>query len=179
MQLASRSSPRCLHVFVSRSSLGHVFKGSYICFVSKRDVVGAGRAKSCKYTSGAPHLWFPALFRWGVPCPIPPGTPPCRTRCSGATRAGQRGAHPAHAAGSAPSQGHAAPPPGWSRLRNWEALMDTALEELGWAERAWGGVGAAGITWGTWPVGHRGSLPQCSISPALVHGAAPKLGLPG
>lgn len=95
------------------------------------------------HTSGSlPCFWFPAHSTKAPPWPagpIPPGTSPHRTRCSGAMCAGQRGAHPVLAAGSAPSQEHAAPPPGWSRLRNWEALMDTALEELGWEERAWGG----------------------------------------
>lgn len=72
MTTASGSSPRCLHVFVNRSGLGHGFKGSYVWFVSKRDIVGAGRAESCKHMSGAPHLWFPALFL--VPCPQHQGT---------------------------------------------------------------------------------------------------------
>lgn len=112
--------------------------------------------------------------------PVPPGTSPHRTRCSGAMRAGQRGAHPAHAAGSVPSQGHAAPPPGWSRLRNWEALMDTAPEGAGVGGKGlgWGGS-SRHTTWGTRPVGHGGSLPQFSTRPALEHRTAPKLGLPG
>lgn len=68
-------------------------------------------------------------------------------------------------------------------------LQDGAGSETGkpsWTRlwRSWGGrkglgVGAAAITWGTRPVGHGGSLPHRSISPALVHGVAPKSGLAG